>query len=149
MRPGEQHFDTGRGSSLDAISCAALIEQRGEEGSDEPVYWHVPLEGEPQGWTWPQLSRWSAHVAAELAVAAFAAWRLGATPVPVRWDLPEWELERVHEVIDSPVNLGPDDLGWINELERRDGVPPTPTAAVSPSLHGICSSGSTGTPKVI
>ena len=25
-------------------------------------------------------------------LAAFAAWKLGAVPVPVRWDLPDWEL---------------------------------------------------------
>ena len=155
---------------MEATSCAALIERLGQDGSDRPVYWHIPMEGEAQGYTWPELARWSGHLAVELAerglregdrlaiglrnspafaVSAFAAWRLGATPVPVRWDLPEWELQRVHEVIDAPVALGPDDLAWIDEVRRREGAPPAPSGAVSPSLHGICSSGSTGTPKVI
>jgi bile acid-coenzyme A ligase len=154
----------------DVISCAARIDQLAGEGSEELVYWHVPIEGEPRGFSWPELARWSGHVAAELSargvgegdrlaiglrnspafvVSAFATWRLGAVPVPVRWDLPQWELERVHEVIDAPVNLGPDDLSWIDELGRREDEPAASAGAVSPNLHGICSSGSTGTPKVI
>jgi bile acid-coenzyme A ligase len=155
---------------LDAISCAACVEQLAEHGPEGPVYWHVPIDGEPQGYTWAELGRWSGHLAAALterglregdrlaiglrnspafAIAAFAAWRVGAVPVPVRWDLPAWELERVHAVIGAPVNLGPDDLGWIEEIGRREDVPPAATGVVSPNLHGICSSGSTGTPKVI
>jgi bile acid-coenzyme A ligase len=55
----------------------------------------------------------------------------------------------VHAIIDSPVNLGSDDLAWIEAIGQRDGDPPPPSGVVSPSLHGICSSGSTGTPKVI
>jgi bile acid-coenzyme A ligase len=155
---------------LEPISCAACIEQLGEDGPEGPVYWHIPIEGEARGLSWPELTRWSGHLAVELAerglgegdrlaiglrnspafaVSAFAAWRLGATPVPVRWDLPEWELQRVHEVIGAPVELTPVDLGWIDEVGRREGVAPAPSGRVSSHLHGICSSGSTGTPKVI
>ncbi len=155
---------------MEGISCAACIEQLGESGSDELVYWHIPIDGEARGLSWPELARWSGHLAVELAerglgegdrlaiglrnspafaVSAFAAWRLGATPVPVRWDLPEWELERVHQVISAPVELTPDDLAWIDEVGRRKGEPAAPSGLVSANLHGICSSGSTGTPKVI
>ena len=42
-----------------------------------------------------------------------ATWKLGAVPVPVRWDVPGWELERLKEVIQPTVYLGPDDLDWI------------------------------------
>jgi bile acid-coenzyme A ligase len=152
------------------MSCAACIEQRARDDADRPVYWHVPSDGEARTVTWAELGHWSGHLALELAArgvgagdrlaiglrnspafvaAAFAAWRLGAVPVPVRWDLPEWELSRVHEVIGAPVDLGPDDLEWIEAVNRRDGEPVVPTAALSPNLHGICSSGSTGLPKVI
>jgi acyl-CoA synthetase (AMP-forming)/AMP-acid ligase II len=30
----------------------------------------------------------------EFVLGAVAAWKLGAVPVPVRWDVPDWELER-------------------------------------------------------
>src|SRR5690606_11937081 len=36
----------------------------------------------------------------ELVLAVWGAWKVGATPVPVRWDLPDWEQARVLEVID-------------------------------------------------
>ena len=155
---------------MDETGCAARIEQLAQDGPEGCVYTHVPMEGVAHGYTWAELAHWSGHLAVELAsrgvgegdrlaiglrnspafvVAAFAAWRLGAVPVPVRWDLPEWELHRVHEVIGASVNLGPDDIGWINEVRRREGVSPPPSGAVSPHIHGICSSGSTGTPKVI
>jgi bile acid-coenzyme A ligase len=83
----------------------------------------------------------------ELVLAAFAAWKLGAVPVPVRWDLPDWELSRLREVIDAPVFFTSDDIPWIESTESRE-VPDLPDV-VSPHLQGICSSGSTGTPKII
>jgi bile acid-coenzyme A ligase len=156
--------------SVEPISCAAAIVERGRQQPDEVVYWHAPIGAPEQGITWGELARWSGHLALELAqrgvgagdrlaiglrnspafvASAFAAWRLGAVPVPVRWDLPAWELERVHEVIGAPVNLGPDDLAWIDETGQRPGEPDLPEAPVSPNIHGICSSGSTGLPKVI
>ena len=39
--------------------------------------------------------------------------KAGATPVPVRWDLPDWEREQLREVIAARVELGDDDLPWI------------------------------------
>jgi bile acid-coenzyme A ligase len=83
----------------------------------------------------------------QLVLAAFAAWKLGAVPVPVRWDLPEWELTRLREVIDARVFFTTDDIPWIDETADREI--PELLDAVSPHLQGICSSGSTGTPKII
>ena len=83
----------------------------------------------------------------ELVLAVFAAWKLGAVPVPVRWDLPAWECERVLAVVDARVDLAEDDRGWLRAT-AADPADPLPDA-VSPQTHGICSSGSTGTPKVI
>ena len=76
-----------------------------------------------------------------------ATWKLGAVPVPVRWDLPDWECERVLQVIDAAIDVGPDDLAWL--AATIDGPDDLVSDAVSPQTHGICSSGSTGTPKVI
>jgi bile acid-coenzyme A ligase len=65
----------------------------------------------------------------------------------MRWDLPDWELQRLRDVIDAKVQLGEDDIEWIDETAQRDVVElPDVTA---PQSHGICSSGSTGLPKVI
>jgi bile acid-coenzyme A ligase len=82
-----------------------------------------------------------------LVEAIVACWKVGAAPVPVRWDLPAWEQERVLQAIDAALVLAPADLGWIAGTEALDGSPlPDVTP---PHTHAICSSGSTGTPKVI
>jgi bile acid-coenzyme A ligase len=83
----------------------------------------------------------------ELVYATFAAWKLGAVPVPVRWDLPDWELERVHAAIGAKVALGGADLGMF-EASLAESADPLPEVT-PPHSSGICSSGSTGTPKVI
>ncbi len=132
------------------------------------VYRHIALDGRESAFTWPWLDRRSSQLAGALAerglgvgdriglgirnsphlvLGALAAWKLGAVPVPVRWDLPDWELARLRDVIAPRVYLGAEDVGWIDETEARD-VPDLPDA-VSPQTNGICSSGSTGTPKVI
>jgi bile acid-coenzyme A ligase len=129
---------------------------------------HIDPEGVERSLTWSQLERRAAQVAGalrdrgivagdrvgiqlpnspEFVLAALASWKLGAVPVPVRWDLPDWELDRLRTVVDAKVHLDPDSLAWIAETERDD-APDFPDV-VSPSLNGICSSGSTGTPKVI
>jgi bile acid-coenzyme A ligase len=128
----------------------------------------VDSDGASSDFTWPQLDRWSSQLAGALAarglgpghrltlavrnspqfvVGAFAAWKLGAVPVPVRWDVPDWELTRLLEVIEPKVHLGGPERNWIDSTLDLD-VPNLP-AAISPHLNGICSSGSTGRPKVI
>ena len=83
----------------------------------------------------------------QFVFSVFAAWKLGAVPVPMRWDLPEWELTRLQEAIAGTVHLGEDDVAWIDATVGRD-VPDLPDV-ISPQSNGICSSGSTGLPKVI
>jgi bile acid-coenzyme A ligase len=87
------------------------------------------------------------HNSPELVESAIAAWKLGAVPVPVRWDLPDWERRRVLDVIDAAVELDGDSLDWVSSTVGLDDAP-LPDA-VPAQTHGICSSGSTGTPKVI
>lgn len=83
----------------------------------------------------------------ELVAAVFGAWKLGAVPVPVRWDLPDWERDRLLAAVDASLSIGQEDLAWLKETTSLDASPlPDVTP---PQTHGICSSGSTGTPKVI
>jgi len=135
---------------------------------DDAAFRHIPIEGEGSLLTWAELDRRSSQLAGALAarglgvgdrlglglrnsphfvLAAFAAWKLGAVPVPVRWDLPAWELTRLEQVVAAPVHLSPDDIDWIDGTADLD-VPDLPDV-LSPQVNGICSSGSTGTPKVI
>ena len=83
-----------------------------------------------------------------LVLAALGCWKIGAVPVPMRWDLPNWERSRVLDVIDPAVLVDEEHLGALASLASRQPGGPLP-AAVSPTVNGICSSGSTGVPKVI
>ena len=106
--------------------------------------------------TWPELHRRSTQIARalqergateggriavalrnspEFVMTVLAAWKLGAVPVPVRWDLPEWERDRVLEVVAARVDLGDADRGWLLAT-ASDPVPTLPdqvTTISSPS----------------
>lgn len=150
------------------VSFGRRVRQLADECPDAPVYRHIGPDGSGPVLTWRELDRRSSQLAGALAarglglgdrlglgvrnspqlvVSALAAWKLGAVPVPVRWDLPDWELARVRDVIAPRVHIGPEDVPWIDATEHLT-VPELPDA-VSPQVNGICSSGSTGTPKVI
>jgi bile acid-coenzyme A ligase len=84
----------------------------------------------------------------ELVLGALAAWKLGAVPIPMRWDLPDWEQQRLLEVIDPTLVLSEDNLSTLAELTLGQDDTALPEVT-SPALNGICSSGSTGLPKII
>lgn len=150
------------------VSNVARVRELATARPDDVAYVHLAMDGSERSVTWSELDRRAGQVAAafgargvgfgdlvglgirnspELVIAVLAAWKLGAVPVPVRWDVPEWELERLQAAIDPKLYIGPDDLGWI-EATAADPVPELPLL-ISPHVNGICSSGSTGTPKVI
>jgi bile acid-coenzyme A ligase len=83
-----------------------------------------------------------------LVLATLGCWKVGAVPVPMHWDLPEWERDRVREVIDPAVVVDEKTRWKLETCAAGDSTSPLPTA-VSPHVNGICSSGSTGVPKVI
>jgi bile acid-coenzyme A ligase len=138
-----------------------------ESDPTSPAVRVVAVDGTETVVTWPELHRRSTQIARalqtrgaaagtrvavglrnspEFVMTVLAAWKLGAVPVPVRWDLPEWERARVLEVIDG-VSVGADDLPWLHATADDDA---TPMPSVVPhQTNGICSSGSTGAPKVI
>ncbi|WAC93089.1 class I adenylate-forming enzyme family protein [Mycobacterium sp. Aquia_213] len=83
-----------------------------------------------------------------LVLATLGCWKIGAVPIPMHWDLPDWERDRVRAVIDPAVVVD-EQTRW--ELDARaagESGDPLPEA-ISPAANGICSSGSTGVPKVI
>ncbi|WP_396230960.1 class I adenylate-forming enzyme family protein, partial [Frankia sp. EI5c] len=150
------------------ISNARRIRDLAAASPAEIAVRHVAADGTEAALTWAELDRRSSQLAGALAgrglalgdrlgiglrnspqfvLAVLAAWKIGAVPVPVRWDVPEWELTRLREVINPRVHLGDADLAWIDATAAL-AVPDLPDA-VSPQINGICSSGSTGTPKII
>ncbi len=150
------------------MSHAGRVRQLADEQPDELALLHIGLDGGESAFTWAWLDTRSSQLAGALierglgpgdnlglglrntpqfVLAALAAWKVGAVPVPVRWDVPDWELARLREVIAPRVYLSGADLDWIDATAQL-AVPDLPDA-VSPQSHGICSSGSTGTPKVI
>ena len=152
----------------DMCSFGRRIADLAAERPDERVFTYVADDGNEQHFTWPELHRRSSQLAGALAersldvgdrlgiglrnspqfaLAVLAAWKVGAVPVPMRWDLPDWELTRLREAINGKVHLAEEDLGWI-DATAASAVPDLPDV-VSPQSNGICSSGSTGLPKVI
>jgi bile acid-coenzyme A ligase len=84
----------------------------------------------------------------DLVLAAWATWKVGGVPVPTRWDLPDWERQRVLDVVDATLVVDSTTIGAL--LAEADGHPADDLPeVVSPQVNGICSSGSTGFPKVI
>ena len=151
-----------------AISNVECLRALAQERPDHVAYVHLAMVGSERTVTWGELERRSSQVAAafaargvafadlvglgirnspELVTAVLACWKLGAVPVPVRWDVPDWELERLKESIEPTLYLSAPDLEWITAT-ADDPIPELPLL-VSPHVNGICSSGSTGTPKVI
>lgn len=149
-------------------SNVARLRRLAEERPDAVAYVHLGMDGGERTVTWAEMARRANQVAAafaargvghgdrvglgirnspEMVYCVLAAWTLGAVPVPVRWDVPDWELERLREVIEPRLYVSPDDRTWI-EATANDPITEFPDV-ISPSSHGICSSGSTGTPKVI
>ena len=152
----------------EAPSNVRRVRELAGERPDEIAYVHLAIDGSDSSVTWAELHRRSSQVAAALAArgvglgdrvglgvrnspefvfAVLATWKLGAVPIPVRWDVPDWELERLKQVIEPKLYISPDDLTWI-DATADDPVPELPEV-LSPYSNGICSSGATGTPKVI
>jgi bile acid-coenzyme A ligase len=150
------------------VPYGTRIHQLGEERGDQIAITFVHQDGTVRLVSWSELDDRSTQIARVLAerglgagdrlgiklrncpehvFATFAGWKLGAVVVPVRWDLPDWELERVRGVLDPKLVVEPDDADLLEgSLSASTGPLPEVTP---PHSSGILSSGSTGTPKVI
>jgi bile acid-coenzyme A ligase len=143
----------------------ALAEQRG----DEPALDTLAPDGTAHSMTFAELdaraNQWGRALAVagagfgslvalaipnseHLVLAVLGCWKVGAVPVPMRWDLPDWERSRVLEVIDPVVIVDEHSRHTLTSRAAEQLPDPLP-AVVSPNANGICSSGSTGLPKVI
>ena len=88
--------------------------------------------------------------------AAFACWKLGATPQPVSAKLPGRELEEIVELADSKLVVGVDDERVPHRTTVPVGYEPDPRLgddelpdAVASNWKAPTSGGSTGRPKII
>jgi len=159
--PGPEPVEVG-------IPYGVRLGQVAAEGGDATAVVFVEAEGGESTISWSELEDRStqlAHLFSErglgvgdrLAVclrnspehllSCFAGWKVGATAVPMRWDLPEWEMTRLLAVLQPDLVIGADNVGLVEE-SRSFPVTPMPEV-IAPISFGVCSSGSTGTPKVI
>jgi len=152
----------------DAVPYGTRLGQVAADGGDAVAVVFVDEDGGERTMTWDELecrSTQLAHLFADrglgvghrLAVclrnspehilSCFAGWKVGATVVPVRWDLPAWEMTRLLAVLEPDLVVDADRVGMVEESRS---YPTTAMPVVTaPIGWGMCSSGSTGTPKVI
>lgn len=150
------------------IPYGTRLSQVAEAGGDGTALIFATEDGSERTMSWQELDQGSTRLARVLArrglgvgsrlavclrnspehlLAGFAGWKLGATLVSVRWDLPDWERSRLLSVIGPTVVLDGDPADLMAE-SASESAEPLPEV-VPPHGWGVCSSGSTGSPKVI
>jgi len=166
-----------------AVSFGRRIADLAAAHPDAPALVFAPRQGPERVVSWRELDSLGNRLARLLAghgagagavvavaltnsvehlAAAIGAWRLGACVLPLRWDLPAWERDRLLEVAAPDLVVGDWPLGdrGIPTIPRAaiddatdpadprlpDG--PLPDAVADPAM-AIASSGSTGFPKII
>ena len=158
------------------ISFGSRLTQLADERPEDVGLIFAPAEGDPQNVNWSTLERRSLQLAgllAELGVgpdstvaiglpnspehfyASFATTKLGACTLPLRWDLPAWERDRLLEVAKPTVVIAdwpdlPVQSVSLAELHATQTAAATPLPdRVAMPARAIASSGSTGHPKII
>jgi len=153
----------------DGIPFGTKLARLAEERRDDTGVTIVALDGTAQSLTFGELdaraNQWGRALVASgaesgslvalaipnsqhLVLATLGCWKIGAVPIPMHWDLPEWERDRVRTVIDPAVVVD-EKSRWELDARAADQSDSPLPEAVSPTANGICSSGSTGVPKVI
>jgi len=144
----------GRLAAADPDGIGLVLIHR--EAADEPVSWRE-LDRRSNQWCRTLQSRGAGvgdrvalavQNSVDLIVAILGCWKAGASPVPVRWDLPDWERDRVLVVVDATVVVDSSSLAALRDQAAAEDDGPV-EELVAPKINGICSSGATGTPKVI
>ncbi len=151
------------------IPFGAKLRQLAEQRGDDTALTVIARDGNAQSMTFAELdgraNQWGRALAAagaqfgslvalgipnseQLVLGALGCWKIGAIPVPMRWDLPDWERSRVLEVIAPAVTVDDQTRSVLTASAAEQSADPLPDV-VSPKANGICSSGSTGLPKVI
>jgi bile acid-coenzyme A ligase len=157
------------------VSFGRRVTDLAQERPDETAIVFAPVDGPERHITWRELEEISNGAAHRLAAAGvgpeslvvvalpnsiehfpatLGAWKVGACVLPLRWDLPEWERERVLDVAQPTHGVAE----WKSEsfpvlAPSALTDPDLPTAAlpdvVPRRARAIATSGSTGTPKII
>jgi bile acid-coenzyme A ligase len=158
------------------VSYGRRLAELAEMQPDATAFIFVTTDGTEWPVTWRQLEHRSNRMARGMAqrgvgqgdmvvielpnsvehvVAAFAAWKVGGCVLPLRWDLPAWERERVLAVAEPAIVVsrrteeGPWQLAQPDHLDDPESsIDPLPDRVPDPA-RAIASSGSTGVPKVI
>jgi bile acid-coenzyme A ligase len=141
---------------------------------DEPALVFAADDGTDRTFSWRALDARSNQVARLLAArgvgqddvvvvafrngpahvfTTFGAWKLGASVLPLRADLPEWERHRLLAIAGARLVAADWDGADIAsiDVDRSAGLDPSPVEPVGipPTTRLIATSGSTGTPKII
>jgi len=166
---GELAAGEAPGQQDDGVPFGVRLQQLAEQRGDDTAVTIIARDGTAHSMTFAELdaraNQWGRVLAAvgagtgslvalaipnseQLVLAALGCWKIGAVPVPMRWDLPDWERSRVLEVIDPAVIVDEQSRPTLAARATEQSDDPLPTV-VSPNANGICSSGSTGLPKVI
>ena len=153
----------------EGIPFGTKLQQLAEQRGDDTAVTVIARDGTAHSLTFAELdgraNQWGRALAAadaevgslvalaipnsqQFVLAALGCWKIGAVPVPMRWDLPDWERSRVLAVIDAAVVIDEQSRDALTSRAVDQSADPLPEV-VSPKANGICSSGSTGLPKVI
>jgi bile acid-coenzyme A ligase len=160
-----------------SVSYGRRITDLAEQHPDALALVFSPIDGDDQPVTWRELDERSSQVARLLVergaglgtmvavalpnsvdhfYAALGAWKAGSGVIPMRWDVPEWERDRLLETAGVVLVIGDAGAGGPVPVVTRAELQATVTLDASPlpdvvanPAQGIASSGSTGRPKII
>jgi bile acid-coenzyme A ligase len=160
-----------------AVSYGRRIRELAEARPREEALRFSAEDGSESAFSWAELERRSRQVAAlfagrgvgqgslvaiglrnspEHAFAALAAWKLGACVLPLRWDLPGWERDRLLELARPALvvaadweGIGAPLLPLADVRASESGPAPDLPDRVADPARALASSGSTGRPKLI
>lgn len=171
------------------VTFARRIADLAIERGDQPAITVVSVAGEDESHSWAELHTASSGIARllqnhgagvgdlvaiclpngfEHVATAVAALKVGATVFPIRWDLPEWERDRLLAVgrpgvvvtLDASASMTadpstPNDVTWQVlgledvRLAAGDTAPFEADDVEAPSPFAIGTGGSTGVPKIV
>jgi bile acid-coenzyme A ligase len=135
-----------------------------EDGSEAPITWRQLEERSNQvtdylaerGLGEGDVIALALRNSPEHLFTTFASWKLGASVLPLRWDLPRWERDRLLEVAGAEVVVAAWDEpapGTVSPADLRATVdrPTAPPAEdrVPEYTRLVATSGATGTPKLV
>lgn len=158
------------------ISYGMRLTQLAEQHNNEVAVIYAATDGTDTPITWVELEQRSNQVARLLEshgvgegdivvvgvenspahlFATFGTWKLGGSVLPLRYDLPAWERDRMLDLAKAKVTIGDwdngeEDLLTTTALAATTDLPTTPLPDHIPQYARlVATSGSTGRPKII